>query len=144
MYCGFTLSHTHCFYKYLIESGGFTKHNRFTRLTRHTAQRTCRRAGTDKRFRMNGELLHTGFITQNTAFAALAAGVDSQYRQFAVVFLQYVQSEYIDRRTLAGARYTADTYTDRVAGIWQALFYHLLGNGLMFGLYAFHQCHSPA
>ena len=93
---------------------------------------------------MNGELLHAGFITQNTALAALATGVDGQYRQFAVVLLQYVQSEYVDRRTLAGSRHTADTYADRVAGVWQTLFYHLLSYGLMFGLYTFHQRHSPA
>ena len=60
---------------------------------------------------MNGEFLHARFVAQDTALTAFAAGVDGQHSQLAAVFLQYMQSEYIDRRTFAGSRHTADAYT---------------------------------
>ena len=36
----FTLPHSHCLYKNLIETGGFTKNDRFTGFSRYTTQRT--------------------------------------------------------------------------------------------------------
>ena len=109
-----TLSHTYRLYKDLIETGSFTKNNRFTRLTGYPTQRTCRRTGADERFGMDGELLHTRLITQDTALTALATGVDGKHCQLTLVFFQHMQAEDINRGTFSSSRHATDPHTDRV------------------------------
>ena len=144
MYSSFTLSHTYCLYKYLIETGSFTKNNRLTRFTGYSTQRACRWTGTNKRCRMNGKLLHTCLITQNTAFTTLTTGVDGKHRQLTCIFLQYMQTENINGSTFTCSRYTTDTYTDRISGIRQAFLNDLLCHCLVFNFHAFHQSHCLA
>ena len=138
MYGSLTLPHPYRLYKYLVETGSLTKHNRFTRLACHATQRTGRGTGTYKGLGMNGELLHTRLITENTAFAAFTARVNGKNGQLAAVFLQYMQAKYINRGTFTGTGHTTDTHTDGVARIGQTLLYHLLRHSLMFGTHTFH------
>ena len=110
----FALSYSHCFDKNFIETCCFAQDNCFTGFTGYATQRTGRRAGADKGIWMNGKFFHTGFISQNTSFRALTARVDSQYSQLTSTF-QYMQAEYINRRTLPRSGNTTDTHTDRIA-----------------------------
>ena len=144
MYGSLTLPHPYRLYKYLVETGSLTKHNRFTRLACHATQRTGRGTGTYEGLGMNGELLHTRLITENTAFAAFAARVNGKNGQLAAVFLQYMQAKYINRGTFTGTGHTTDTHTDGVARIGQTLLYHLLRHSLVLRFHTFHQCYSLA
>ena len=129
-----TLSHTYCLDKYLVEACGLTEDDGLTGLASHTAQRTCRGAGTDEGVRMQGQFLHTGLVAEDTALGTFRRGVDGENGKFAALLLEYVDAELVDTRGLTRTRHTADTYTDGVAAIGQTLVDDLLRLRLVVGV----------
>ena len=141
VYRSFTLPHSHRFDEYLIKPSCLAQDNRLTGLSCHSAQRTCRGAGADKSIGMDGQFLHAGLIAQDTAFGTLTAGVDGQDSQLSSLS-EHMQPENINGGTLAGTRHSADSDTNRPAGIRETFLYNLLSDGLMFGFHTLHQCHG--
>ena len=88
---------------------------------------------------MHRQLFHSGLIPQNTSFGTFTAGVYGQHGQFSSFFFEYMQTEYINRRTLSGTGHSADTDTDRITRIRKAFFNDLLCQHLMFRLDTFYQ-----
>ena len=143
MHSGLTLSHSNGLHKDVVEAGGLTKHDGFASLACHAAERACRRAGADEGFGMNRQFLHAGLVAEDTAFGALAARVDGENGELAAVF-KHMQSELVDRRTLAGTRHSGDADAARVACRRKALFYHFLSQCLMLGHQTLHKRHRSA
>ena len=137
-----TLPYTHGLDKNLIIAGSFAKDNGFARLACNSSQRPCRRAGTNKGFRMDRKLLHTSLVAQNTALATLTTGVNGQHGQLSSILFEDMKSENIDRRTLASTWHTTDTDTDRITRVGKTLLDNLLRHGLMLRLYTLDQSHG--
>ena len=91
---------------------------------------------------MNGKLLHTGLVAEDTSLGTFAARVYGQHRQLASFLFEYMQAEDVDGRTLSCTRHTADSDSNRIAGIRQAFLNHFLSYGLVFGFHTLHQCHG--
>ena len=79
---------------------------------------------------------------ENASLCSLRTWVDSEHGQFSSLFSQHVHPKLVDARTLSGSRHTADADAHRVAGVGQALLYHLLCQDLMVGVYALNQRHG--
>ena len=128
------LSYTYRLDEDLVEACGLTEDDGLAGLTGYTTQRTCRWTGADEGVRMQGEFLHAGLVTEDTALGTFRRGVDGKDSKFATFLLEYVDTELVDTRRLARSRYTTDTHTDGVAAIGQALVDDLLSLGLMVGV----------
>ena len=138
---GFALPHTHGFYKDVIVAGCLAQHYGFAGLASHTAQRPCRWAGTYERIFLHRKLLHTGLVAKYRTLGEFATRVDGKHGKFAAA-IEHMQSENVDRRTLAGTGHAGDAYALGVAGIWQTFLYHFLCQALVFGQLALHERHS--
>ena len=58
---------------------------------------------------MNGKLLHTGLVAEDTSLGTFAARVYGQHRQLASFLFEYMQAEDVDGRTLSCTRHAADS-----------------------------------
>ena len=83
---------------------------------------------------MLGQFLHARFVAEDAALGALTGGVDGEYGQPTALLAEHVDAELVDRGALAGTWHAADTHTDGVAAIGQALVDDLLSLGLMVGV----------
>ena len=134
-----TLSHTYRLHEYLVEAGSLAEDDGLTRLTGHTAQGPSRRTGTDEGVGMQRQLLHACLVTEYGTFRPFGTGVDGQDGELAAFLLQHVHAKLVDAGGFAGAWYTADAHSDRVAAVGQALLNDFLGLSLMGGVDALHQ-----
>ena len=80
------LAHAHGLHKYLVETCRLAQHYGFTRLARHTAERTCRRAGADECVGVHRQLFHARLVAQYAPLRAFAAGVDGEHGELAPLF----------------------------------------------------------
>ena len=104
---GLALPHSYCLNKYLVEAGRLAQDYRLAGLSCNTSERTCRRTGTYERLWMYGKLCHTRLVAKNASLAAFATWVDGKHSQLSLVFIEHMNAEFVNRRTLAGSGHTA-------------------------------------
>ena len=133
------LANSYRLHENLVVAGCFAEDDGLARLACHTSQATRRGTGTDEGVRVYGEFFHAGLVAQYASLGALAGGVNGQYGQFASVFLQYMNAEFINAGALAGSGYATDADAHGVSTVGQASFYDFLCHLLVGRMCALHQ-----
>gem|GEM_PF-6973246 len=136
---GLALPHPNGLNKNLVVAGSLAEDDGFARLAGHTTQRPCGRGRADEGLRVNGEFLHARLVAKDAALGALGAGVDGEDGELAAVLFEDMEAKDVDAGALTSARDAANADADGLAGEGEALLYHLLSNGLMFGQQALHE-----
>ena len=106
--CRLALSYAYRLDEYLVVTRCLTQYYRLARLACHTAQRACRRTGTDEGILAHGQLLHSCLVAQYAAFRAFRAWVYCQHGKLPASTVEHMQAELVYRRTLSRARHAAD------------------------------------
>jgi hypothetical protein len=119
------------------------KENGFPGLSGDPSQGVARGGGAYERLRGIGERGHAGFVSQDTAFAELAAGVYGQNGYLAAGFDQ-IFSKSINERAFPGSGGSGDADARGLAALGQTVFDQAVCLFDMFGEGAFYQGNSLA
>ncbi len=86
MHSGLALPHTYSFNKYIVISGSLAQHDGLASLSRHSSERSRRRAGAYECIRMHRQFLHSRLVAEYTPLGAFARRVDGKHSKLAPFF----------------------------------------------------------